>query len=311
MNKLRFTCLNAAAVVVFTLMVTSMAQAQATRTWVSGVGDDANPCSRTAPCKTFAGAISKTATEGEINVIDPGGFGTLTVTKSITVDGNSTHAGISNAGNISGINVNVTSGTDVRKTVRLRNIAIDGMGTGLHGVNFIAGSKLFIENLQIYGLHSASVGTSRGIRVAVATANSQLFVKNTEIGNSDSGIEMSTSSGNVLFSLDGVRMGGMADGVILGAGANGSISNCTIALHSAVGVKITSGTANVLLSNTLISQNGTGVQPITGSTTVFTGVTLFGNGVGIATTGGTLTSHGNNSFSLNGAGAAVNDVGQQ
>src|SRR3977135_1197347 len=61
------------------------AQAQATRTWVSGVGDDVNPCSRTAPCKTFAGAISKTATGGEINCIDPGGFGAVTITKAITI----------------------------------------------------------------------------------------------------------------------------------------------------------------------------------------------------------------------------------
>src|SRR5271156_5897788 len=65
----------------------SASHAQATRTWVSGVGDDVNPCSRTAPCKTFAGAISKTATGGEIDVLDPGGFGTVTITKSITLDG--------------------------------------------------------------------------------------------------------------------------------------------------------------------------------------------------------------------------------
>src|ERR1700685_513484 len=63
------------------------ANAQATRTWVSGVGDDANPCSRTAPCKTFAGAISKTSNCGEIDALDPGGFGALTITKSITIDG--------------------------------------------------------------------------------------------------------------------------------------------------------------------------------------------------------------------------------
>ena len=62
------------------------AHAQASRTWVSGVGNDANPCSRTAPCKTFAGAISKTAVNGEINCIDPGGFGAVTITKSITID---------------------------------------------------------------------------------------------------------------------------------------------------------------------------------------------------------------------------------
>src|SRR5882724_9458488 len=68
-----------------TLPVTS-AYAQATRTWVSGVGDDANPCSRTAPCKTFAGAISKTAAGGEIDCLDPGGFGAVTITKPITLD---------------------------------------------------------------------------------------------------------------------------------------------------------------------------------------------------------------------------------
>src|SRR5687767_10003387 len=84
-DMLRFAKL-AAAFILATLFYTGTANAQATRTWVSGVGDDANPCSRTAPCKTFAGAISKTATGGEINCLDPGGFGALTITKSITVD---------------------------------------------------------------------------------------------------------------------------------------------------------------------------------------------------------------------------------
>src|ERR1700733_451831 len=70
------------------------AQAQATRTWVSGVGDDANPCSRTAPCKTFPGAISKTAAGGEINVLDPGGFGGVTITKAITISSEGFEGGI-------------------------------------------------------------------------------------------------------------------------------------------------------------------------------------------------------------------------
>src|SRR5512141_2116109 len=86
MNKFRQT-LTALAVVVFTLTIVSVAQAQATRTWVSGVGDDANPCSRTAPCKTFAGAISKTAAGGEIDVLDPGDFGAVTVSKAMIIDG--------------------------------------------------------------------------------------------------------------------------------------------------------------------------------------------------------------------------------
>src|SRR6187200_2433123 len=104
-----------------------MAQAQATRTWVSGVGDDANPCSRTAPCKTFAGAISKTATNGEINCLDPGGFGAVTITKSITIDCSVPNGSVLNAGtngiiiNFDAFNVN-----DLRKTVRLRNLSLNG-----------------------------------------------------------------------------------------------------------------------------------------------------------------------------------------
>src|SRR5688500_2946121 len=81
-----------------TLMLAAPAQAQATRTWVSGVGDDANPCSRTAPCKTFAGAISKTAAAGEINCLDPGGFGGLTITKSIMIRCDYTEGGVLSAG---------------------------------------------------------------------------------------------------------------------------------------------------------------------------------------------------------------------
>src|ERR1700684_962743 len=106
------------------------AHAQATRTWISGVGDDANPCSRTAPCKTFAGAISKTAAGGEIDVIDPGGFGTVTITKAITIDGAGTQASILASGT-NGINVNA----GVNDAVIIRNLSINGAGTtlGLNG----------------------------------------------------------------------------------------------------------------------------------------------------------------------------------
>src|SRR2546421_11375795 len=86
MNKFRFT-IKLLVIATFMLAFASIAQAQATRTWVSGVGDDVNPCSRTAPCKTYAGAISKTAAGGEIDCLDPGGFGAVTITNSILIDG--------------------------------------------------------------------------------------------------------------------------------------------------------------------------------------------------------------------------------
>src|SRR5579859_6624884 len=115
------------------------ALAQATRTWVSGVGDDANPCSRTAPCKTFAGAISKTAAGGEINVLDPGGFGAVTITKSITISSQSFEAGVL----VSGTNgIVVAAGpTDV---VVLEGLDIEGLGTGLDGVKVLTGGTTYV-----------------------------------------------------------------------------------------------------------------------------------------------------------------------
>src|SRR5215471_10277697 len=107
--------------------------AQATRTWVSGVGDDANPCSRTAPCKTFPGAISKTAAGGEINVLDPGGFGAVTITKAISI----VNEGVGEAGVlVSGTNGVIIS-AGVGDTIQLRGLFIDGIGTGLNGIRFL------------------------------------------------------------------------------------------------------------------------------------------------------------------------------
>src|SRR6266700_8313994 len=117
MNKFRFT-IKVLAIAIFTFAFASMAQAQATRTWVSGVGDDANPCSRTAPCKTFAGAISKTADKGEIDCLDPGGFGQVTITKSITLDCDSGPGGILAA---SGSAINIT-GNGIIVIIRSLNL---------------------------------------------------------------------------------------------------------------------------------------------------------------------------------------------
>ena len=141
MNKLRFS-LTALAVMAFSLVAFSSAQAQS-RTWVSGVGDDMNPCSRTAPCKTFAGAISKTAVNGEINCLDPGAYGGLTITKSIQVDCHENFAGVTHP-SANGVSIAFDSfaGTDTRKSVRLRNINYSGVDTGLRGVSITGGAAV-------------------------------------------------------------------------------------------------------------------------------------------------------------------------
>src|SRR5678810_968463 len=133
-----------------TILYATASQAQATRTWVSGVGDDANPCSRTAPCKTFAGAISKTAKDGEISVLDPGGYGAVTITKSIYING--THgAGYGSIINslVNGIVINITDAADVRKAVRLRALDINGVSNGINGVSILAATNVFIEDCVI------------------------------------------------------------------------------------------------------------------------------------------------------------------
>ncbi len=132
------------------LLASQSAWAQATRTWISGVGDDANPCSRTAPCKTFAGAISKTAAGGEIDTLDPGGFGAVTVTKAITL----ANEGVGEAGIlVAGTNgVTVNCSTDPNCIVVIRGLAIDGGPIGsnsLNGIRFVAGKTLIIQNSVI------------------------------------------------------------------------------------------------------------------------------------------------------------------
>ena len=134
------------------VLCTVPAHAQATRTWVSGVGSDANACSRTAPCLTFAGAITKTAAGGEIDALDLGGFGGLTITKSITIDGGGGVASVMASSEATGITVSAGA-TDI---VTIRNVQFQGdLGNasspstaGFNGIQFNSGSMLSIDNCQ-------------------------------------------------------------------------------------------------------------------------------------------------------------------
>src|SRR3954465_9500869 len=172
---LRSTRLRSVAVagllVLGVLAIAPPASAQASRTWVSGVGDDVNPCSRTAPCKTFAGAISKTAAGGEIDALDPAGYGAVTITKGITIDGG--------GGQVASVLVSGTNGIVVQAgpsdVVILRNLRINGIGTGINGIRFLAGKALSVENCDIFGF------TTHGIDIA--TSGGKVFIDNTTITN--------------------------------------------------------------------------------------------------------------------------------
>jgi hypothetical protein len=298
MNKFRFT-LMAFAIMAFTLMISSGAQAQATRTWVSGVGDDANPCSRTAPCKTFAGAISKTATDGEIDALDPGGFGAVTITKSITIDGSATGvAGILAAGT-TGILVNAqTAGTT--SSVQLRNISINGAGTGVNGIRIINGTvtvSVEIEKCVIWGFRA---GAGRGISDERTVAG-HLFVQDTIVkNNSGSGIVSIGASATTATLDDVTSTNNGATGIV--ASGNGRvmvIRNSVASKNGGIGIGAELG-AKMDIINSLSTHNVTGIDSTSAGTEIRvsrTTVTRNTNGLGFNS--GVIFSYGNNEVSGN------------
>jgi hypothetical protein len=172
--------------------MTSQAQAQATRTWVSGVGDDANPCSRTAPCKTFPGAYSRTAAGGEIDALDPGGFGTITIGKAITIDGGGGQVASILASGVPGVTVN--AGANDRVT--LRNLRINGIGQsvtpGTTGIVFNSGLLLNVENCFIFGFTSNGINFQPGVRAFLRV--SETTIDSTGLNGSTGGIIAATTA---------------------------------------------------------------------------------------------------------------------
>lgn len=202
--------LRASLLAAITMASTSLTYAQATRTWVSGVGDDVNPCSRTAPCKTFAGAIFKTVKGGEINPLDPAGYGIVVITKSITIDGTGTMAAILGS-QVNAITINITDRTDTANSVRIRGLSLNGLSNGLQGIKVIAASKVFVEDTVIDGFKDG---------IGVASGGAQVFVKDTTIRN-NSGAGISVASGsrvilsNVAVVFNGTGLAAAPGGAII------------------------------------------------------------------------------------------------
>jgi hypothetical protein len=268
------------------VLAAGSAYAQATRTWVSGVGDDANPCSRTAPCKTFAGAISKTAAGGEIDALDPGGFGAVTITKAITIDGGGNHASVLVAGT-NGINV----AAGVGDTVILRNLGITGVGLsaapanpGLIGIRYTAGSRLVVEKCTIEGF------SQNGIDVSL-TGDGNLEVNNTSITRVAGGIHLTSTTGRLQASLDRVHIRGSVNGVDSLYGQV-QVSNSVITQNSGVGIFAEGGSISVV--NSMLTSNGIAVQSQTGATVRLSNNDVYDNLTGFACGGGTLASTGDN-----------------
>jgi hypothetical protein len=259
MNKGRYM-IQILAVAVFAFAAASAAQAQATRTWVSGVGDDVNPCSRTAPCKTYAGAISKTAKDGEISTLDPGGFGAVTITKSITINGGGGGQGYGSilASLTNGIIINITDPADVRKAVKLDWLNINGASTGLDGIRWLSGNSLAVDNTLIDGF------TSDGIEVAFSAVNNTAFaLHNVTIRNcAGAGVKMSANTtGTTGFAFDGLFIFRCGTGIDAQNGSRGTVRDSTLGLNT-TGVALSQGSSacEVNIDNSLITGHVTGIS---------------------------------------------------
>ena len=289
------------------ILASAPVHAQASRTWVSGVGDDVNPCSRTAPCKTFAGAISKTAAFGEINCLDPGGFGAVTITKSITLNCSATLGSVL----VAGTNGIVISAAPTDKVV-LRNIQIQGLaGTaapGLNGVRILTAASVSIENCVITQFSQAGISDAR------TAGNTLLFVRNTIISyNTGNAISLTATAANNAVIEDSKLINSVANGLGVGNLNNAYVTRTVIAGNAGSGI-VNDGGSSINVDSSSITSNGTGItaggvirlsnSDVTLNTTGFSGaVTTYGNNrtLGNTTLGTAPTA----------AGGAVNNLGEQ
>jgi len=253
------------------------AHAQATGTWVSGVGDDANPCSRTAPCKTFAGAIGKTAVNGEIRCLDPGGFGAVTITKSITIDCHEIPAFIL-ASSVNCIIINITSPTDALQTVRLRNLICNGSGngtrSGIRGVSILAAKAVFLDDMRIDGF------VNEGVRDARTTAIGKLYIRNSIIrDNGGAGVNVAATVSPPVHA------------VIEDSHINGNIIGVAVAASNVV-----------MIARSVVTGNGFGIQASPNGIMNVDNSSIFSNGTGVVAGAGTTVRLSNNNIALNDTG---------
>jgi hypothetical protein len=286
-----FVAFKALSLFIIVMAAAVLTQAQAPRTWVSGLGDDANPCSRTAPCKTFAGAISKTATNGEINCLDPAGYGSVTLNKSVTIDCEDTQGAILASGGVNGIIINITAATDTKKSVKIRGISFNGQATGLNGIRILAANQVVLEEVVIDGF------SQHGISLETTTGTTKVLVDSSGIrSNAGNGINTFIIGGNVSLAVTNSRIEMNATGVNLSSATKATIANSVI-MGNTTGVAAVNADMGVMGSN--ISHNTTGFSAGSGGNIRVTGNMITSNTTAFATSGGTITSFTSNMFQGN------------
>ena len=255
-------------------------QAQATRTWVSGVGDDANPCSRTAPCKTFAGAISKTAAGGEISALDPGGYGAVNITKSMTISGDGTLAGILASGT-NGISINAAASD----TVILRNLSLHGGVGGLSGIRYLSAKKVVVDRCTF------SSFTGKNIEVSLV-AEGNLVVTNSVLQGGMWGVRVESAAPTVRVSIRNTTITGAATGVHVLKGT-ADVADSQIVQNTGTAI-LAENLGIINVARSLVTGNGVAVVAGTGAAVRLIDSDFVDNLTGFGCGGGTISSVGNN-----------------
>jgi hypothetical protein len=281
-----------ATVFACTVNVTS-SQAQPARVFVGALGSDSNPCTFAQPCRTFQHAHDTVAAGGEIDVLDPAGYGILTISKAISIQGHG-FAGIAATGGNTAITINAGPSDKIN----LRGLLIDGVGTRSDGIVFNSGASLNVQDCLIRNF----VG-GYGIFFFPTTA-AVLSVSNTIISDIGYGLSVTNiTSAPVTATLDTVGLFNLS-GIAVNVDAAGASTNVTIAgsviANSDIGVFAGGGyAAAVLIRDSVVSNNSTGLEAFDGGTIRVTEMVVTGNGTGLLADGGVINSYGDNNIDGN------------
>jgi hypothetical protein len=298
MNKTKIVISSLAVIV----LGTTLMHAQSSRTWVSGTGNDGNPCTRTLPCKTFDGAILKTAPGGEVDALDPGAFGSFTITKPITIDGG--------AGQVASILVSATDGVVVQAgatdVVVLRNLSLQGSGTGINGIRFLSGKVLMIENSEVNGF------SNNGIDIALS-ASGQAHISKTTVANiGQVGIKATTTSGIAPVVITDSKV------IFTNIGAEASdhsrmtVTRSTIDYAGSVGLMADSptGDSQAMIRESELCFNGSAVKAGSASVSILVSSSRVAfNDIAFDLPGGFIASFGNNEVANNKSDGTLSPTG--
>jgi hypothetical protein len=262
------------------------------RTFVSAAsGNDANPCTRTAPCRNFAAAIAQTQPGGEVIVLDSGGYGTVTITQAVSIVAPpGVYAGISV---FSGTGITINAGPS--DTVTISGLTFNGLG-GTDGIDYNSGAALHVENSVFKGLSGAGISGEPLSTGGSLVVDDSLFTR-----SGTEGVVVGAPSGTTRATIEHCRFEDGFEGVLAGPNANVVVRDSVATGNSSVGFFVDG--SHLDLENSLATHNGTGLDAVNGGNMRVSETTIEENTFGLVTTNGitigTITSFGNNRLAGN------------